>query len=201
MGKWMRRIRGAFGMGVAWGLAWFAAGMVLLLVVGPDAADVPFPLGFGLLGFLAGALFSVILGLVERGRGFHQLSLPRFAGWGAAGGLLFSVLFVVTVTLTGAGALLDDLVYLGPLFAAAGAASAGGALALARRADDRPSRSDGLTLPNHDGAGRQVVRGPAVRMEDRDDEIEHHEQPHGGEEEGGRRGQALNVGRPAGDEP
>lgn len=137
MGKWLRRIRGAMGMGVAWGLAWFGAGMVLLLIVGPDAADVPFPLGFGLLGFLAGVLFSGILGLVESGRGFHQLSMPRFAGWGAAGGLLFSVLFVLTVTLTGAGALLDDLVFLAPLFAAAGAASAGGALALARRADDR----------------------------------------------------------------
>lgn len=137
MGKWLRRIRAAMGMGVAWGLAWFGAGMVLLLIVGPDAADVPFPLGFGLLGFLAGALFSGILGLVERGRGFHQLSLPRFAGWGAAGGLLFSVLFALVVTLTGGGALLDDLVFLGPLFATAGAASAGGALALARRADDR----------------------------------------------------------------
>jgi hypothetical protein len=137
MKRWLRRIRGALGMGVVWGLAWFGAGMVLLLIVGPDAADVPFPLGFGLLGFLAGTLFSAILALVERGRGFHQLSLPRFAGWGAAGGLLFSVLFALVVTLTGGGALLDDLVFLAPLFAAAGAACAGGALALARRVDDR----------------------------------------------------------------
>ena len=137
MEKWLRRVRGAIGMGIAWGLAWFGAGMVLLVIVGPDAADVPFPLGFGLLGFVAGALFSGLLGLVARGRGFHQLSLTRFAGWGAAGGLLFSVLFVLTVTLAGGGALLDDLVFLGPLFAAAGAGSAGGALALARRADDR----------------------------------------------------------------
>ena len=137
MKRWLRRIRAALGMGVAWGLAWFATGMVLLLFVGTDAADVPFPLGFGLLGFLAGALFSLILGAVERGRTFHQISMPRFVGWGAAGGLLFAVLFALTVTLTGGGALLDDLVFLGPLFAAAGAASAGSALALARRADDR----------------------------------------------------------------
>jgi hypothetical protein len=146
MGRLLRRVRAAMGMGVAWGLAWFGAGMVLLLIVGPDAADVPFPLGFGFLGFLAGALFSGILGLVERGRGFHQLSLRRFAGWGAAGGLLFAVLFVLVVTLSGAGSLPGGLVFLGPLFAAAGAASAGGALVLARRADDR-------SLPNaeHDG--------------------------------------------------
>ena len=155
MGKWLRRIRGAMGMGVAWGLAWFGAGMVLLLIVGPDAADVPFPLGFGLLGFLAGALFSGILGLVERGRGFHQLSLPRFAGWGAAGGLLFAVLFVLTVTLTGAGALLDDLVFLGPLFAAAGAASAGGALALARRADEGALLEGGLDVDERELGERE----------------------------------------------
>ena len=144
MNHWLRRVRAAVGMGVAWGIAWFGAGMVLLLIVGPDAADVPFPLGFGLLGFLAGALFSGILGLVERGRGFRQLSLPRFAGWGAAGGLLFAVLFALTATLTGAGALLDELVFLAPLFAAAGAASAGGALAIARRADHGAQLDAGL---------------------------------------------------------
>lgn len=157
MMRGLRRIRAAVGMGVAWGLAWLGAGVVLLLAVGPGAADVPFPLGFGLLGFLAGALFSVILGLVERGRGFHQLSLRRFAGWGAAGGLLFSVLFALTVTLVGAGALLDDLVFLAPLFAVAGAASAGGSLALARRADGvdlppgRGDRSDPLQAGSRTG--------------------------------------------------
>lgn len=149
MDKWTRRIRGAVGMGMAWGLAWFGAGMVLLLILGPGAADVPFPLFFGLLGFLAGALFSLILGWVERGRRFHQLSLSRFAGWGAAGGLVFAVLFALVVTLSGSAALLDDLVFLGPLFAAAGAVSAGGTLALARRVDDR-------ALPGRGVSGRQL---------------------------------------------
>ena len=91
MSRWLRRIRGAIGMGVAWAVAWFAAGMALLVVVGPDAADVPFPLGFGLLGFFAGALFSGVLSLVAGRREFDQLSIPRFAGWGAVGGLVFSV--------------------------------------------------------------------------------------------------------------
>src|SRR5690606_7137877 len=88
MSNWMRRIRGAVGMGITWALAWFGAGLVLLVIVGPNAADVPFPLFFGLLGFLGGLVFSGILGLVERRRRFEQMSLPRFAGWGAAGGLL-----------------------------------------------------------------------------------------------------------------
>lgn len=137
MMRWWRRIRAALGMGLAWGAAWFGAGLVLLLIVGPDAADVPFPLGFGFLGFLAGALFSGVLGLVERGRRFEQLSLARFAGWGAAGGALFSVLFVLVVAWAGDPGLIAGLPFLAPLFAGAGAASAAGSLGLARRAEDR----------------------------------------------------------------
>ena len=132
MSKWMRRIRGAFGMGLTWALAWFAAGMALLLVVGPDAADVPFPLGFGMLGFFAGATFSGVLGLVDGRRRFDQLSIPRFAGWGAVGGLLFSGIFVLVAGL-GVGVLL----VLAPVFALSSAACAAGSLVLARKADDQ----------------------------------------------------------------
>ena len=34
MKKWLRRIRGAIGMGLTWAIAWFVAGLGLLLVVG-----------------------------------------------------------------------------------------------------------------------------------------------------------------------
>jgi hypothetical protein len=137
MKKWLRRIRAAIGIGLTWAIAWFGAGVVLLFVVGVGAADVPFPLLFGLLGFLAGATFSGVLAIVEGRHRFDRLSLPRFAGWGAVGGLLLSVMFVVTVVLAGDATLLSDLVFLGPLFALAGAASAAGSLALARRAEDK----------------------------------------------------------------
>lgn len=137
MSKWRRRIRGAIGMGLAWAMAWFGAGMILLLIVGPDAADVPFPLGFGLLGFLAGAMFSGILGVVESHRRFDDMSLPRFAGWGAVGGLLFSGLFAAVAGLGG------ELLVLGPVFALAGGGSAAGTLALARVAEDRESLGPG----------------------------------------------------------
>ncbi|MFN0181273.1 MAG: hypothetical protein ACKVZ0_20900 [Gemmatimonadales bacterium] len=132
--QWLRRIRAAVGIGLAWGLAWFGAGLLLLLIVGFGAADVPFPLFFGLLGFLAGVTFAGVLGMVEGRRRFDQMSLPRFAGWGAVGGALLSVLFVSVVALAGDPALLEDLVFLGPIFAAAGAGSAAGSLALARKA-------------------------------------------------------------------
>jgi hypothetical protein len=136
--KWLRRVRGAIGMGLAWALAWFGAGMILLVIIGPDAADVPFPLGLGMIGFFAGITFSGVLALVEGRRRFDQMSLPRFAGWGALGGLLLSVGFVSLVALFAEGAtFLNNLVFLGPLFAAAGAGSASGSLALARRAGDR----------------------------------------------------------------
>lgn len=138
MKKLLRRVRGALGMGLAWAFAWFSAGMVLLFIVGPEAADVPFPLGFGALGFFAGVSFSGVLGVVEGRRSFDQMSIPRFAGWGAVGGLLFSVLFVSAVSLLAEGpAFLWNLSFLGPIFAIAGGGSAAGSLAIARSGDDR----------------------------------------------------------------
>jgi hypothetical protein len=132
-------------MGFTWALAWFGAGMVLLLIVGPDAADVPFPLGFGMFGFLAGATFSVVVGMVEGRRSFDQMSVPRFALWGAVGGLLLSGAFILAAGLDG-----GLILVLGPVFALSSAASAAGSLALARRADDREllgSGSDAKLVP------------------------------------------------------
>ena len=139
MSKWMRRIRGGIGIGLLWGTAWFGAGMVLLLIVGLDAADVPFPLFFGLLGFIAGLAFSGILGAVERRRSFDQMSIPRFAALGGVGGFLLSLVLTLIV---GGGA----LPLLGPIFAGAGAACAAGTLALARKADDRRSLESGIDV-------------------------------------------------------
>ena len=129
MKKWLRRVRAAVGIGLTWAAAWFAAGMALLFVVGFGAADVPFPLFFGLLGFLAGATFSGLLGIFARRRRFEELSLPRFAGWGAVGGLLLAG---VVNLVAGPG---GDLLVVLPVFAVAGAISAAGTLALARRAE------------------------------------------------------------------
>jgi hypothetical protein len=140
MKKTLRRIRGAIGMGLAWAAAWGGAGAIVtlgfLLRTG-SRPDAPFPLVFGAFGFVAGVIFSGVLGLVEGRRPFEQLSLPRFAAWGAAGGFLLSAIFVLAVSLSGDPAFLRYLVLVGPLFAVAGAGSAAGSLALARRAQDR----------------------------------------------------------------
>ena len=131
MGQWLRRVRGAIGMGVTWGLAWSVAGFVLAAATG-FKADAPFPLIFGVLGFLAGVTFSAFLALTEGRRRFDQMSLPRFAGWGAVGGVVLSAVFSRAASLE-----LGDVLAIVPTFALASAACASGSLALARRAVHR----------------------------------------------------------------
>ena len=128
MRNWLRRIRGAIGMGFTWAAAWFAAGFVPRWVFGINS-DLPFPLLFGGLGFIAGATFSGLLVLTEGRRRFDQMSLPRFAAWGAMGGLLLSALFI-----RGASLGWGEVAAISTTFAVACAACASGSLALARRA-------------------------------------------------------------------
>jgi hypothetical protein len=154
MKRWLRRIRGAIGMGLTWALAWFGAGLILLAVVGFGAADVPFPLFFALLGFLAGVMFSGVLGIVEGRRRFDQMSLTRFAAWGGAAGLLLAGALVLAAALGW-----DALVVLGPVFALAGAGSAAGSLALARTGEDR-----GLLDASMDPGEDELVEGEAQEL-------------------------------------
>ena len=149
MRKLLRRIRGAIGMGLTWGAAWFVAGLVPRWLFGFNP-DVPFPLVFGVLGFIAGVTFSSLLVLAEGRRNFDQMSLPRFAAWGAVGGLLLSALFTRVASL-GAG----DVLAVAPAFALACAVCATGSLALARRASKRELRDGhgytaGAELSDHE---------------------------------------------------
>ncbi|MEX2529180.1 MAG: hypothetical protein WD960_00270 [Gemmatimonadota bacterium] len=175
MKKWLRPIRGAIGTGLTWAAAWFGAGMVMLLgllmTTGSTGADVPYPLGFGALGFVAGVTFSVVLRLAEGRRRFDEMSLPRFAAWGGVGGLLFSAIFVGGVALAEGPSFLGNLVVLGPVFALAGAGSAAGSLALARRAegDDLPAaRGSFAELPlSADEAQNRIGGGTDAFTEER----------------------------------
>ena len=135
MSNWGRRIRGAIRMGLAWGAAGFVAGLVLARVPG-FYSDLPFALLFAPLGFFAGVIFSGILVAIGGRRRFDQMSLPRFAGWGAASGLLLSGVFAVGAALRGDSMWGEFLVF-GPALAIASAVSAAGSLALARRAESR----------------------------------------------------------------
>ena len=143
MSTWLRRMRGTMGMGVTWAAAWSVVGLVPRWVLG-FTADAPFPLVFGVFGFLAGVTFSGVFVLTEGRRRFDQMSLPRFAGWGAIGGLLLAALFARAASL-GRG----DLLVIAPTFALTSALCAAGSLALARRAGRRElsdSRGDTAAL-------------------------------------------------------
>jgi hypothetical protein len=118
-------------MGFTWGAAWSAAGLIPRWVLGFNP-DVPFPLVFGVLGFVAGVTFSGLLVLTAGRRRFDQLSLPRFAAWGAMGGLLLSALFAKAASLDW-----GDVLAIAPTFALASAVCASGSLAMARRAARR----------------------------------------------------------------
>ena len=151
MGKLGQRIRGAIGMGVTWAVAWSAAGLVPRWLLG-FTPDAPFPIIFGVLGFVAGVTFSALLVLTEGRRRFDQMSLPRFAGWGAVGGVLLAALFARAASL-GWG----DILAIVPTFALASAACASGSLALARRAQraELPAPREDVAaaeLPHHEDA-------------------------------------------------
>jgi hypothetical protein len=162
MKKWWRRIRGAIGVGLAWGAAGFVAGF-LLARVSPFKPDLPFALLFAPLGFLSGIIFSGILVAIGGRRGFDRLSLPRFAGWGAVSGLLLSGIFAVGAALRGASVWEGFLVF-GPALATAGAVCAAGSLALARRAERRA-----LAGPSGDLAEAELTKDETRELLGRDD--------------------------------
>jgi len=150
MEQWGRRIRGAIGMGLAWAAAGFAAGTLLARVPG-FYSDLPFALLFAPLGFLTGVIFSGILVVIEGRRGLDRMSLSRFAGWGAASGLLLTGVFLVGAALRGANLWGEFLVF-GPPLAIAGAVCAAGSLAVARRAERRE-----LSGPSGDPAESELT--------------------------------------------
>jgi hypothetical protein len=152
MKKWLRRIRGAVGMGLTWAVGWALGGVLIgvtsILLPGLpwdsffEVFDAPLP-ALAIPGFFGGAFFSVVLGIAGRHRRFAELSLPRFAGWGAVGGLLLTLFPFALVALGLASREGSDLgawqiiaAISGP-FILLSAVSATGALMLARKAEKR----------------------------------------------------------------
>ena len=146
MKQWGRRVRGAIGMGILWAIGWGGFGLLIgaASVVLPwlpwgvifKYFDAPLP-ALAMPGFICGALFSVVLGIAGRRHRFEDLSLKRFAAWGALGGLLLSLVPAVLVGI-GQAHMAEGLsvwkitaVVCGP-FMLLGAASAAGTLMLAR---------------------------------------------------------------------
>jgi hypothetical protein len=101
---WLRRIRGAIGMGITWAIGWAIAGVALAAAWSIGAPldgffrvfDAPAP-AMGLPGFFAGATFSLVLAIAARHRKFEELSLLRFTLLGALGGLLLVLPFLFLI--------------------------------------------------------------------------------------------------------
>ncbi len=146
MKKWLRRIRGAVGMGLTWAAGWALFGVLIgitsLLLPGLpwdlffEVFDAPLP-ALAIPGFVGGAFFSMVLGIAGRRRRFDELSLPRFAAWGAVGGLLLGLFPAAMVAVGLASANVDvwlfTAVIIGPL-SLLGAVSAVGSALLFRYA-------------------------------------------------------------------
>jgi hypothetical protein len=145
MKGWLRRIRGALGMGLTWAVVGFVAGMGLELIhnlwPNPILAEVDiWPAALAYPGFFGGIAFSGVLGVLGRRRRFDELSIGSFAALGALGGVLVALIPVVMVVVglasTNEPLWQLTLALMGP-FALGGAAAASGSLALARLSDER----------------------------------------------------------------
>src|SRR5688572_25247691 len=148
MTGWARRIRGAIGMGVTWAFCWAVCGLLIglssvLLPFLPweiffSVFDAPLP-ALAIPGFFGGVLFSIVLGVLGHDRKFHELSLKKFAMWGAVGGLLLCLVPVLAFsTAPGEFArLLPAVAVIAGPFALLGAASASGTLLVARKAEGK----------------------------------------------------------------
>ena len=143
--KWLTRLRGAVGMGLTWAAGWglvvVLMGLTTILLPGTglevifEAADDELLMVMVLPAFAGGVVFSTVLGIAGRRRRFDELSLPRFAAWGAIGGLLLS-LFPAVVIAIEAASVAQAAVIIAPVTLLS-AVSAAGSLKLARMSEDR----------------------------------------------------------------
>ena len=173
MQQWGRRVRGALVMGLVWALVWAPVAVLLgVLVIDPDnSMDEMWVMVGAIPGFLGGVVFSIVLGIAARRRRFDELSVPRFAAWGALAGLLVGTVPFLIGTPTSAApqALLAGTV-IGAITLLA-ALSAAGSLALARMGarreplDTLVARDDAALLgaPRPDDLSRREPAANAAR--------------------------------------
>jgi len=150
MSTWARRLRGTIGMGLTWALGWAViGGGVMEGIFDPHGKILDmWPQTLAIPGFIGGVVFSGLLWATAGRRRFEELSLSRFAGWGAVVGVLLGSLALAAGAAGGVASLwVRVAVILGPM-ALLSAVSATGSLALPRLA----ARSTRHRLPAHPSA-------------------------------------------------
>ncbi len=154
------KLRGMLGNAVTWGVTWSIWAFLVIAVgyvLGPHQA-LPFlvtaPLVVmtsALIGFLGGAVFSGILGILYRRRSLEELSAPGLALWGAVAGCLIPV-SLLSIALQPLGLPPGNLI--GPallVFGVPGLVTAFATVKLAQSARSKLDTPDSgpLTLPRH----------------------------------------------------
>jgi hypothetical protein len=173
MKTWLKLIRGAVGMGLTWAGLWSAVGALVAVSTRPNLPGLPtrldwifgFAAQFAVLGFVGGIGFSTVLGVIEGRRRFDQMSLARFAAWGALGGLAiwaargtigYSVMGFLNAV--GVPALNWSYGLSGGIIVMLGAGCSAGSLLLARRVDDREFLESGERVAGVGLTAREVAR-------------------------------------------
>jgi hypothetical protein len=159
MKPWLRRVRGAVGMGLTWAAVWGPAGVLLGMIVDPDGSMDEMWVAVGAYpGFVAGVVFSAVLGIAAGRRRIDELSLARVGGWGALAGLLVGALpFAVGAATAELPHSRLGAVVIGSI-ALLSAVSAAGSLALARMVGRRERLAAGAVVCDArvtDGAARE----------------------------------------------
>ena len=139
-----RRLRGALGNALVWGVGWFTAGLALFatlrlagVITPPWAEGLEIAMKFAIVGGIAGGAFSIVIRLLYHGQRLSEISWVRFGIIGGVATCLFLPLFMQTMNLLFGGGLvpwelvLDDAL----LTAVLGGAAAGGSLKLAQLGD------------------------------------------------------------------
>lgn len=152
--NWLRKLRGALGVGMTWGVGWGLIGGAIgavLQILGPGSSIFVSPiigwaLGMSAYGLISGFGFSAILSLRDGTKQLRDLSLARVALWGVLGSISVPALFGVFGFFDPTTTVLDVLGAVG-VTGALGGTFAAGSVAAARHAeleqpDDRALLTD-----------------------------------------------------------
>jgi hypothetical protein len=143
----LRRLRGALGNALVWGVGWLVVGLVLfttMRLVGiaswPWGDVIGYAIRAGILGGAAGGVFAGVISLLYQGRRLSEISWVRFGLSGAVFAGVALPLFLQTMNLLSGsglipwGQVLDDALVVGVL----GGVVSGGSMKLAQLGDALP---------------------------------------------------------------
>jgi hypothetical protein len=91
--KWLRRIRGAALIGLAWAAVWAPIGQLMGTIWNPASSmdEMWVAVGAG-PGFLCGVVFCAVLGMAVGPCRLDELPIPRTGAWGVVSGLFVGAL-------------------------------------------------------------------------------------------------------------